>query len=120
MRHYHKGQVTAETAVMLTFVITALAFMSIYVQRATQGAMKGNTDGIGSQLSIKSGVPWETKSVQKNYEETDLVGKVKTTTDSCSRSWQGIGGAVATAPADCDAVAMGKGSGFSGMITNSN
>ena len=113
MRGNRRGQVTAEMAVMFTFVITGLVFMGVYLQRATQGGMKGNTDGIGSQFSTKTG--WTTKSTQATYE-TVVAGTTKTTTDSCSRAAHSLSGA-APALADCT---PGKGSGFSGMIGKSS
>lgn len=123
MRRNRKGQVTAETAVLFTFVITGLVFMGMYLQRATQGSMKSNTDGIGSQFSVIStgAAPTSyTQSTQKSYERTLLTG-TQTTSDSCNKQSLAVGGAVATdvTTTECE---PGKGSntGFTGMITNAN
>jgi hypothetical protein len=88
--------------------------MGVYLQRATQGGMKGNTDGIGSQFSTKTGM--NTKSQQKSYEAV-VAGKTQTTTDSCSRSTHSVDGAAPAIAAYCD---PNKGSGFTGMIGKSS
>ena len=51
MRLNRRGQVTAEMAVLFTFVIAAFVFMGVYLQRATQGGVKQNADGLGQQFS---------------------------------------------------------------------
>ena len=111
-----RGQVTAETAVLFTFVITGLVFMGIYLQRAAQGGMKSNTDGVGSQFSTKSN--WYTQSTQNSYERTTGNG-TRTTTDSCSKYSHGVGNTAAT-DVTTTPCAPGKGRGFNGMITTSD
>ena len=64
MRMNRRGQVTAEMAVLFTFVIAAFVFMGVYLQRATQGGVKSNADGLGSQFSTKS--PWNSNTVTNN------------------------------------------------------
>lgn len=68
MRLNRRGQVTAEMAVLFTFVIAAFVFMGVYLQRATQGGVKGNADGLGQQFSTNSG--WNS-SVTSNSNSTD-------------------------------------------------
>lgn len=65
-RRNRQGQVTAEMAVLFTFVIAAFVFMGFYLQRAGQGGVKSNADSLGQQFSTET--PWNstvtTKSVQ--------------------------------------------------------
>ena len=74
MRWNRRAQVTAEMAVLFTFVIAAFIFMGFYLQRATQGAVKGNADGLGQQFSTIGGWNSSVKSTSKT------AGKVTTST----------------------------------------
>lgn len=78
MRRGQQGQVTAEMAVLYTFVIAGLVFMGVYLQRGVQGSAKSNADGIGTQFSTEGG--WKSFSAQDSHEE---AGKTKT--GSCSQ-----------------------------------
>ncbi len=51
MLRNRRGQVTAEMAVLFTFIIAAFVFMGVYLQRAAQGGVKQNADGLGQQFS---------------------------------------------------------------------
>ena len=78
------GQVTVEVAVLFTFVVGALIFMGFYVQRAVQGAMKGNSDSFGQQFSLNTGF-------QAVSQAGSDATKDSTLTDSCSKYSHGIG-----------------------------
>ena len=65
-----RGQVTAEIAVLFTFIIAAFVFMGVYLQRGAQGGVKGNVDQLGQQFS--SGNIW--KSQTRSTSHVDQVG----------------------------------------------
>lgn len=78
MRMNRRGQVTAEMAVLFTFVIAAFVFMGVYLQRATQGGVKSNADGLGQQFSTKS--PWSnTTTSNSNSTDTSTTSTSNTT-----------------------------------------
>lgn len=72
MRWTQRGQVTAEMAVLFSFVVAALVFMGVYIQRGAQGGVKGNVDSIGQQFSTSTA--W--KSVSKSKQHQDAAEKV--------------------------------------------
>lgn len=43
------GQVSVETALLMVCVVSALAFLSVYVQRAEQGGLLGAASALGLQ-----------------------------------------------------------------------
>ena len=88
------GQSTVETAVLFTCVIGGLMFMAAYVQRATQGGMKGNADSIGQQFSTSK--TFESVSVQHS-----LTDQTSTASGQCSESVQGLGETVTPDITDC-------------------
>ena len=49
-RMNRRGQVTVEAALLWTFVIAAFVFLGFYLQRAAQGGLKSNADGVGTQF----------------------------------------------------------------------
>ena len=103
MRRYEQGQVTAEMAVLYTFVIAGLVFMGVYLQRGTQGGMKSNADGIGTQFSTEGG--WKSYSAQDSHEEAGVSKSV-----SCSQYNHRVslaGGLVANT-ANCSSAAPGS------------
>lgn len=61
-----RGQVTVEAALLWTFVIAAFVFLGFYLQRAAQGGLKSNADGLGTQFSATSG--FSTHSNSKTHE----------------------------------------------------
>lgn len=65
MRGNRRGQVTAEMAVLFSFVIAALVFMGTYIQRGSQGSVKGNVDSIGQQFSTEQ--PWSSRSTSMQH-----------------------------------------------------
>ena len=71
------GQVTAEMAVLFTFVIGAFVFMGFYLQRGAQGGLKGNADALGQQFS--TGGPFNS-SITSTSTQTGAT----TTTNSTS------------------------------------
>lgn len=85
MRNRH-GQVSAEQAVLYSFVIAGMVGMGFYLQRAAQGGMKSNSDSLGQQFSTESG--W--KSISKSASN-----QTGTTTKSASESGyvHAVGGA---------------------------
>lgn len=92
MRCNHKGQVTAETAVLFSFVIAGFVFMGFYLQRAAQGSTKANTDSIGVQFSTDS--PWNSHSASASYERNDAAVNPtasSTESDSCSTGSHSVG-----------------------------
>ena len=96
MRRNQQGQVTAESAVLFSFVIAGFVFMGFYLQRAAQGSTKANTDAIGTQFTVNS--PWNNQATSQSFEKTDATtGQVKTTSVSCSHGAHGFGAAI---PAD--------------------
>ena len=97
MRRDQQGQVTAEMAVLYTFVIAGLVFMGVYLQRGVQGSTKSNADGIGSQYSTES--KWNSFSAQDSHE-----AGTETKTGSCSQSQHDLDPA-ATPPASTCAAA---------------
>ncbi len=72
------GQVTAEMAVLFTFVIAGFVFMGIYLQRAAQGGLKSNADSLGQQFSTNGG--WSAYSEQQSHTNPANL----TTSASCS------------------------------------
>ncbi len=97
-RHRKAGQVSAEVAVLLTVVIAGLVYMGIYLQRGSQGSLKGHADSIGQQFSAQSG--WSSYSSQKSKQE--VTGHADTT--SCSEYRHALneaGGAGATDAPEC-------------------
>ena len=77
MMRNRRGQVTAEIAVLFTFVIAALVFMGFYLQRAAQGATKSNSDSLGQQFSILG-------PFNQNSSQTSTTVGPTTTSDSTS------------------------------------
>jgi hypothetical protein len=94
------GQVTAEMAVLFTFVIAGIVFMGTYLQRAAQGGIKGNADSLGSQFSTS-----ETQGGYTSYSEQQSTSRVSGVTGSasCSRSWAQLDGAAPAPLTNCDA-----------------
>ena len=88
MRWNRRGQVTAEMAVLFSFVIAALVFMGTYVQRGAQGAVKGNVDSLGQQFNPEGDWKSQTRSHQ---ETTYIIADERTETDSdqCSQFTHG-------------------------------
>ncbi len=84
MIHNRYGQVTIEVAVLFTFVVGALIFMGFYVQRAVQGAMKGNSDSFGQQFSLNTAF----RSVSQAGSDATATA---TDTDSCTKYSHGLG-----------------------------
>src|SRR3989338_6254657 len=68
MKFNRRGQVTAEMAVLFTFVIAGFVFMGIYLQRAAQGGVKSNADSLGQQFSTQS--QWASYSKQQSKTNT--------------------------------------------------
>ena len=104
MRRDQRGQVTVETAVLYTCVIAGLVYMGVYLQRGVQGSVRGNADGIGSQLSTES--KWNSFSAQDTHETLGLPTK----TGSCSQMLHNLDAAGSVAAAGCiaqDAAAAG-------------
>ena len=87
------GQVTVEMAVLFICIIGALVWLSFYVQRAMQGTVKGNADGLGQQFSTRS--EWRSASSWEGGQHSQGGG---TTSDqsSCSKYQHNLGGAVGT------------------------
>lgn len=79
-----KGQVTVETAVLFSFVVAGLIFMGFYLQRAAQGGVKSNAEGIGTQFSTQSA--WKTFSQRKGHETTH-----QSTDASCAEYQHSVG-----------------------------
>jgi len=86
--------VTAELAVLFTFVIAGFVFMGFYLQRGVQGSTKANADSVGSQFSTTSG--YASYVASDSHETTD--GTVTST--SCSKTDHAIG--TASAPSLTD------------------
>ena len=71
MRGNRRGQVTAEVAVLFTFVVAAFVFMGVYLQRGAQGGIKGNVDSLGQQFS--TGSEWNSVSQNKSIQAANEV-----------------------------------------------
>jgi len=85
-----RGQVTAEVAVLFTFVIAGIVFMGTYLQRAAQGGLKSNADSLGSQFSTsESQGGWTSYTEQQSTSQTSGV----TGSASCSNSRAALDGA---------------------------
>lgn len=94
-----RGQVTAEMAVLFTFVIAGIVFMGTYLQRAAQGGLKSNADSLGSQFSTSTSTGgWTSYTEQQSRTNTSGV----TGSASCSRSWAQLDGAAPAALTGCD------------------
>lgn len=89
-----RGQVSAETAVLFTFVVAGFVFMGVYLQRAAQGGVKSNADGLGSQYSSQSA--YNSASVQVSKSDA-----VSSSSGSCSESSHGVGTGAAKAVTTC-------------------
>ena len=111
MRRYEQGQVTAEMAVLYTFVIAGLVFMGVYLQRGTQGGLKSNADGIGTQFSTEGG--WKSYSAQDSHEEAGVSKSV-----SCSQSHHAV--ALTGNPLAATANCSGAPAGSANSLTSSN
>lgn len=74
-----RGQLTAELAVLFTFVIAAFVFAGFYLQRGVQGSMRSNADSLGQQFSVRTG-GWNAVSHQSSVTDKDNV----TASASCS------------------------------------
>jgi hypothetical protein len=85
-----RGQVTAELAVLFTFVIAGLIFMGFYLQRGVQGGVKGNVDALGQQFSTTG--TWNSFSDQYSNSTSG-----NTTSYSCSDYSHAIGTGTADA-----------------------
>ena len=48
-----KGQSTLEYVMMISFVVAALIYLGLYVNRAMQGKMRDSADQIGEQYDIR-------------------------------------------------------------------
>ncbi len=68
-----RGQMTVETAILLTVIVAAYFFMSPYLQRSTQGYVKDNASSVGRTFS--SADPWTltTKTTQTTVETPTTV-----------------------------------------------
>ena len=86
MMRNQRGQVTAETAVLFTFVIAGLVFMGTYLQRAASGGIKSNADSLGQQFSTTSGFA----SYSEQESDTNTAGL--TASRQCSNYEANIGG----------------------------
>lgn len=86
MRHSpcnRRGQVTAELAVLFTFVIAAFVFMGFYLQRGAQGGMKNNADSLGQQFSINTGFA----STSRQQSRSVSGGSLSTTTSTSTSGY---------------------------------
>ena len=90
-----RGQMTAETAVLFTFVIAGFVFMGMYLQRAAQGGVKSNADSLGQQFSTTSGFA----SYSEQQSDTNTAGL--TLSSQCSDYEANIGGGAPGAIANC-------------------
>jgi len=93
MMRNQRGQVTAELAVLFTFVIAGFIFMGFYLQRAAQGSTKANTDSIGTQFTVDS--PWVSQVTSRSTERIVDVGgekQAETVSLSCSKGEVSVGG----------------------------
>lgn len=86
MQFNRRGQVSAEMAVLFTFVVTGLIFMGVYLQRAAQGGVKSNADGLGQQFSTISA----SNSISRQHSKSTVANTI---TGSCSDYSHGVGGA---------------------------
>lgn len=87
MKPNQRGQVTAEMAVLFTFVIAAFVFMGFYLQRAGQGGMKSNADSLGQQFSTTG--PWNSFSESISLQKKSST---ETKSNSCNKYSHGVGG----------------------------
>jgi len=90
-----RGQVTAETAVLFTFVIAGFVFMGVYLQRAAQGGVKSNADSLGQQFSTTSGFA----SYSEQESKTSTTGL--TLSANCSDYAANVGGGAPAGIAAC-------------------
>ena len=90
-----RGQVTAETAVLFTFVIAGFVFMGVYLQRAAQGGVKSNADSLGQQFSTTSGFA----SYSQQESKTSTGGL--TVSQNCSDYAANVGGGAPGAISNC-------------------
>ena len=67
----NRAQATVEYAVVIVFVVAALVFMGIYIQRASQGAMKSGSDSVGQQFSTNAS--WNLTSSSTQNEVSGVV-----------------------------------------------
>ncbi len=62
-----RGQVTAEMAVLFSFVIAAFVFMGVYLQRASQGGVKSNSDSLGTQFDAHTA--WDVTTISTSNQQ---------------------------------------------------
>lgn len=82
-RMNRRGQVTVEAALLWTFVIAAFVFLGFYLQRAAQGGLKSNADGLGTQFSTGSG--FSTFSNSRTHETATMTQQA-----SCNEYLQNV------------------------------
>ncbi|GEM_PF-6408632 len=87
MRGNRRGQVSVEAALLWTFVIAGLVFMGFYLQRAAQGGVKSNADGLGGQFSAIAS--YSSFSQSKTHEDA-----TDTKQTSCAEFRQEVGDGV--------------------------
>ena len=66
-----RGQVTLEVAVLFAVVGAALIFMSMYLQRGTQGGVKSSADSFGSPFSGNQS--WRQMSASATAENDEVA-----------------------------------------------
>ena len=69
-----RGISTAETAVMMTMIITGLVFMRIYVQRAIQGGLFSTASSLGMQFDPRD--PYQERQHLTSSDTVHLVTPV--------------------------------------------
>ena len=95
---HQRGQVTAEMAVLFTFVIAGIVFMGTYLQRAAQGGLKSNADSLGSQFTTsENDGGWTSYTEQQSRTNTTGV----TGSASCSNSRAALDGPAPAALTAC-------------------
>ncbi len=73
----HRGQNTAEYAIVIALIIGAVIAMQIYVKRGLQGRMKDATDYVATETSELGA----TKQYEPYYSEQSMTSAQKSTTD---------------------------------------
>jgi len=75
MKWQKRGQVTAEAAVLFTFIVAAFVAMGVYLQRGSQGGMKGNVDSMGSQFATTASWSTVTNSATHSNSTATVTGQ---------------------------------------------
>ncbi|MDD5166730.1 MAG: hypothetical protein PHQ57_05015 [Candidatus Omnitrophica bacterium] len=71
----HRGQNTAEYAIVIALIIGAVVAMQVYVKRGLQGRMKDATDYVATETSQIGA----TKQYEPYYAEQEMTAAQKTT-----------------------------------------